>query len=752
MKSILMVAGEASGDLHGAMVVRELLQKDPSLHVYGMGGKAMAKAGAHLIARSEDLSVTGFVEVFSKIIKIYKMIRNILSFVDKQKPSLIILIDCPDFNLFLAKKLSKKGIPIFYYISPQVWAWRRYRVHTIQKYVTKMLVVFPFEQTFYGAMDMTADFVGHPLLEKVQIAHPSNELIKKFSLDASKKTIALMPGSRRNEIKYLLKTMINAAEIIYANEPHTQFVLPLASSLTIDDIEPYVKGSAVSIHIIREATYEALSISDVVMCCSGTATLETAILGIPMVVMYKMNFWTYYLALIFFRWGVPCFALPNLLASRPIVPELIQADVNADRLAHEVLKFLQNNIYRQKTIQSLQEVKHFLGEPGASRRVAEKIFEQLEKPIASFYLFSQHFFRKRFSWKLFRRIFFIPLFIFSIMYAALIKLRQFFYWVGWFKSYGVSIPIISIGNLTLGGTGKTPLTLYLAQKFTRANKKVGIISRGYGRWPKNKIEAVSDGQKIFLSAIEAGDEPRMMAENLPSVAIYVGKDRFEVAKKIIKEQNVDVILLDDGYQHLRLSRSFDFLTIDVTSFWDDLYVVPLGRLREPLTHIRRSHCIVLTRTHEISEIEKKRIQKKIISLHPTVMMIEANLNPVGLKNIQSLELSPLSLIFEKKVFAFCAIGNPNSFFSSLKRNAAEIVGTSAFLDHHHYTQKELDLLIQKAKKTDADYLVTTEKDAVKIRELLLISPKNISFFGLLTEMEIGPQKEKMDHLLQSLLL
>src|SRR3989338_4570398 len=256
-KSILLVAGEASGDLHGARVVKEILKAQPGIHVYGVGGTELQKAGMELLANSSDIAVTGFFEVFVKLRKILQIFKCLVVSIHEKQPSLVILIDCPDFNLRLAKKLYKTGIPVIYYISPHVWIWRQKRIHLIKKYISKMLVVFPFEKTFYKSWGVEVDFVGHPLLDFAKPSLESGAIFKKMGLDETKKTIVLMPGSRRNEIRYLLKPILEAAELIYQENPNVQFVLPLASTLNRQEVSSEFLSKKLPLKVVEEQVYDA---------------------------------------------------------------------------------------------------------------------------------------------------------------------------------------------------------------------------------------------------------------------------------------------------------------------------------------------------------------------------------------------------------------------------------------------------------------------------------------------------------------
>ena len=318
-----MVAGEASGDLHGSSVVREIFKRDPSVFMYGVGGIEMEKAGVHLIARSETLAVTGIFEVFFKLKQLLSLFFLLVRSIIIYKPDLAILIDSPDFNLRLAKRLKKRGVPVLYYISPQVWAWRRSRLRQIRKCVTRMLVVFPFESAFYKAAGVDVDFVGHPLLDRL----PDCPLVSE-----NVRTIALMPGSRKNEVRYLLPAMLESVRQIHRRYPAIEFRLVLAPMLRLSDIS-FTTDESLPIKIIEGGDPDFLSGVDFVICCSGTATLEAAILGKAMVVLYKLNRLTYFLVTFLMTSGLKYFALPNLIASRRLVPELLQGDVTPQKIS-----------------------------------------------------------------------------------------------------------------------------------------------------------------------------------------------------------------------------------------------------------------------------------------------------------------------------------------------------------------------------------------------------------------------------------
>lgn len=743
-KSILMVAGEASGDLHGSSVVREILKRDPSIEIYGVGGSEMKKAGMRLLAESSDISVTGFFEIFGKIRKIGSIFKTLLSSIEICQPSLAILIDCPDFNLRLAKRIYRKNIPVIYYISPQVWAWRRHRIRFIKKFISKMLVVFPFEVPFYRAMDMDVHFVGHPLLDGQKSRSSSLSIKDHFGLDPLKKTIALMPGSRKSEVKNLLRSLLEAARQIQKYYPQIQFLLPLASTLEDNEVIPFVQNINPSIKIIKGETADVLFVSDIVICCSGTATLEAAILGKPMVVLFKLNPLTYFLVSLFYSWGVHFFALPNLIDARKIVPELVQSAVTAERITQEVLRYLKDEDYFKKTSELLLRVRKKLGEPGAAGRVADEVLKSLNGVQKILPVRSQPF-----LWRRAHRLFFPLLWLMSLLYGGVIRIRRYFYWTGMVRGVALCVPVISVGNMTVGGTGKTPLTMCLAQELQKRGKKVVILSRGYKRKKKTSWDCVSDGQSIYLSVKESGDEPRLMAEKLKDTPIYVGAKRAKVANEVLKRHEVDLFLLDDGFQHWALDRDFDFVTVDVTFFQEKDRLLPLGRFREPLTHIKKSNCMVLTRTDHVDELEKEHIQKKLSVIHPNAPIIEANYRPKYFKHALTSEVMQLDQFVGKRVLAFAGIGHPYSFKKIIQDLRGDIVEFEIYPDHFYYSKKHIASILKKAESKKVDVIVTTEKDAVRIPRKDFLN-QTFPIYSLVVDLEITKGKEVFTDILNTL--
>ena len=376
-KKVLIVAGEASGDLHGANLVRAMLESDPGLVFYGIGGPKMEAAGVRCLARAGDMAVVGLTEVFSKLGMILGIMRKLKRSLREEKPALIILIDYPDFNMPLARAAKKQGVRVFYYISPQVWAWRRGRIKQLRQCVDRMAVILPFEAEMYRREGMAVEFVGHPLLDGINTKYHRNEAIRRFDLREEGSIIGLLPGSRPGEVTKLLPEMLAAAGIIKQELPTAQFVLPLADTLDRDGMEEMIRPcqEKLNVKIIGNEIYEVLAVCDAAMVTSGTATLETALIGVPMIIVYKISLFTYLMGRIFVN--VDHIGLANIIAGKTVVPELIQQDVNPPRMAKEILAIL-TDVERKNCIkQELAGIREKLGAPGAARRAARLAMEML---------------------------------------------------------------------------------------------------------------------------------------------------------------------------------------------------------------------------------------------------------------------------------------------------------------------------------------------------------------------------------------
>lgn len=374
-KNVMIVAGEASGDLHGSNLARAIQRIDPSVGFYGIGGRKLEETGARLIADSSDMAVVGLTEVIFKLRFILKVMGLLKKSLREFRPDLLILIDYPDFNLPLARAAQKNGVKVFYYISPQVWAWRKRRVRKIEKVVDRMAVILPFEAQVYDKSKLEVSFVGHPLLDVVKKRYSREEALERFELKEKLTTVGIIPGSRKNEVKRLLPEMLEAAEILSGKLAPIQFVLPLADTIEVDFVTRIIDRYPVEIRVVSNDIYDVIGVSDIAMVASGTATLETALLETPMVIIYKISPLSYYIGRKFIK--VDNIGLVNIIAGRTIVPELIQGEATPVNIAEEIHDILTDSLRMGKIKHDLSMVRGKLGSPGAAGRAARLAYEMM---------------------------------------------------------------------------------------------------------------------------------------------------------------------------------------------------------------------------------------------------------------------------------------------------------------------------------------------------------------------------------------
>ncbi len=374
----MIVAGEASGDLHGGNLVRAMREIDPAISFYGVGGARMRMAGVELVADVADMAVVGLTEVVFKLGKILRVRRRLKTLMKEAPPDLVILIDYPDFNLPLARAARKQGIRVLYYISPQVWAWRKGRIETIRKTVDRMVVILPFEEKFYRDAGMEVAFVGHPLLDEISTKYARPEALNRFGLREESITVAILPGSRQNEVASLLPEMLRACCILTEKVSPLQFVLPIAGTLYPNFVREILRRFPVRVNVIRDDIYDVIAVSDAAIVASGTATLETALLETPMVVVYKVSGVSYAIGRRCIR--VKYISLVNLIAGRAVVPELIQSEANPERIAAEVREIVTRPEKAREMKNALAGIREKLGTPGASRRTARIACDMLSPP------------------------------------------------------------------------------------------------------------------------------------------------------------------------------------------------------------------------------------------------------------------------------------------------------------------------------------------------------------------------------------
>ena len=368
----MIVTGEASGDLHGANLLRALRGKIPDLQVCGMGGCELAAMGVDILYDAAKISVVGISEVFVHLRDILSAQRILRRHMEVCRPDLLILIDLPDFNLLLAKKAKKLGIPVFYYISPQVWAWRSGRIKTLRDRVDKIGVILPFEEEFYRRHNVDAEYVGHPLLDTVTTTCTKEQFYQQQHIPDDALCVGLLPGSRKREIQSLLPDFLAAARILQNTiSEKLVFLIPQASTITPEDLEDAgidLAGKYLDFRIIKENRYDMMAACAAVVAASGTVTLELAILEVPMVVAYKLSPITYFLGKLIVK--IDNFSLVNLIAGYRAVPEMLQAEVTPKKIAEELSQLLLHSENSQRMKDSLRDVKIKLGSPGASEKAA----------------------------------------------------------------------------------------------------------------------------------------------------------------------------------------------------------------------------------------------------------------------------------------------------------------------------------------------------------------------------------------------
>jgi len=371
----MIIAGEASGDLHGAQLVRQVKKLDNEVNFFGIGGINMKTAGVDIKIDSAQLAVIGLVEVIKHYRRLVSYLNEMKDLLKSQRPDLIILIDYPGFNLRLAKAAKQLKIKVLYYISPQVWAWRQGRVKKIGLSIDMMAVIFDFETKFYEDYNIPVRFVGHPLTEEIPEYYNKLEIINSFDLDPDNKILGLFPGSRKSEIRNLLPILLESAKELYQQDETLQFVLPLASTINQDDIKPYLKDFQVPIKIIQDNSTATIQMCTAIITASGTVTLEIALSGVPMVVIYKIATLSYFILRMMVH--LDHIALCNIVADKRIVPELIQNDATPDKIVSEIEKILYYDNYSSTIIEQLKLIRQNLGRSGKGLLVAELALEML---------------------------------------------------------------------------------------------------------------------------------------------------------------------------------------------------------------------------------------------------------------------------------------------------------------------------------------------------------------------------------------
>jgi lipid-A-disaccharide synthase len=374
----LLSCGEASGDLYAGALTRELRALDPGVTVAGLGGPALAAAGGTLLAEYRGLAVTGLTEALAKVPRSYATIRQLTAAARRERPDALIAIDFPDFNFPLARRVKQLGIPVVYYISPQIWAWRAGRMKTIREIADRVLVIFPFEEAIYRKAGVPVEFVGHPLVDLAAPSAPRDAWLRSHGLQADGPTIAILPGSRPNEVGRILPDLVAAVRAISQRVPRLQCLLARAPNLD-DHLFDAARGGGVPITIVEDDTDAILAAADVVLTASGTATVQAALHDAPMVIVYRVSPVTYRIGRRLIK--VDTVGMVNLIAGEPIVPELIQDAFTPDAVAAEAVSMLTDRARVARIREGLARVRARLGGPGASRRAAEAILRVVKAHV-----------------------------------------------------------------------------------------------------------------------------------------------------------------------------------------------------------------------------------------------------------------------------------------------------------------------------------------------------------------------------------
>jgi len=379
---VLIVAAEASSSLYAQRLLEHWQKEGRQVSAFGIGSRQMEKLGFECLGRSEEMAVVGIQEVLAHLKDISKVFYSLIEQAKIRKPRFALLLDYPDFNFRLAKRLKRLGVTVVYYISPQLWAWRRGRIKQVQKYVDRMLVLFPFEKDFYQQHGVQVEFVGHPLLDEIDSETVGEKFIKehreKFGLSARDRVLALMPGSRRSELNHHLQTQLETARLLQRKDPGLQLVLLIAPTLSRQEMQARIADSGLSIQLIQESPLEMIALADVVLVASGTATLMVGLAEKPMVIMYRMNAFTAFLAKRLVT-STPFFGMVNLIMQKQVAPELFQEEANPQRLADELGRYLNSSEARESSRLELRQLKTKLGDRGATKRVAEVLAEYWQR-------------------------------------------------------------------------------------------------------------------------------------------------------------------------------------------------------------------------------------------------------------------------------------------------------------------------------------------------------------------------------------
>jgi lipid-A-disaccharide synthase len=373
----MFLAGEASGDAHAAEVIAQLKLAQPDIRISGMGSQEMKNAGVELFFDSSSIAVTGLLEVLRHWGDIKQAMNIVKRALDETRPDLLVLVDYPEFNLKMARHARELGIKVLFYMSPQVWAWRPKRIHKIGSLIDHMAVIFKFEQQYYKDAGIPVSFVGHPLVDKVQTDIDASAVRAKMGIPPAAKVVGLFPGSRHNEITRLLPLMFATARQMQIQDPALKFLLPVATSQYFDDISRQCNDSGINITVSQGGIYDVIACCDVIATCSGTVTLEIALLKVPMCILYKISWFSY--SIMSRLLTIPYIGLANIVAGKAVVREFLQQNARPDTVSRELFELMENQEYRQQVKAGLEQVRENLGAGNGARNMAQLVLSLLAK-------------------------------------------------------------------------------------------------------------------------------------------------------------------------------------------------------------------------------------------------------------------------------------------------------------------------------------------------------------------------------------
>lgn len=695
--SVLIIAAEASSIAYAQRLLKLWKSQGKDYDAFGVGCVEMERMGFRRLGKSEDMAVVGFSEILSHYSDIKKVFYDIVEEAKRCRPKVVLLMDYPGFNLRLAKEMHQLGFPVVYYIAPQIWAWKQNRVEIIKKYCDQVFLIFPFELPFYSQHGVRFEFVGNPILEDLdsQVLNLDYQKQKRrrLGIQDHELVLGLMPGSRRIEIKNHLRTQLETAQRIQQQVKDLRVVVLVAPTVQRQQIEEILEDFSFPVLILQDKPFEMIAITDLVLVASGTATLMVGLLEKPMVIMYKTSWLTSVIA----RFVVKgFFGLVNLILGEEAVPEIFQDQANPSKLSELLLRYVQDLEYKNSVVNKLKKIPHLLGEYGATERVAQALDGYFQGSSSSGIktgtsslvstsstALSAPYKNSKKAW---------PLHVMEKFYFQGTWLKHWLYKKGIFRQAQLNVPIISVGNLAFGGSGKTPFVQWLCRYLQPNYPALAVISKSYQGQVSEAAQVELQNSK---AALKYGDEPVLLAETLPGLDVFAGPTKYKAAELAVSSRKYDFLILDDGFQHFALKRDLDIVLVSVV---EGLRVLK----REDWPSLKRADVVVLTQCQEGEDPSFESWIRSCISKKALIFKAYTEVEMPSLKDLKALSFSSIAkdFLFKKKINA-----DEPAYHEHL-----------AYADHYQYQQSDFDWIQEKSKNFDV--VLTTEKDFVKLRPYL----------------------------------